>query len=337
MKLTLLLLSLSLFAKADIKKESGPHGTYKITATKPDATCAKKEAFLELTFKCPEGTCASKKIWFKKNGGASNFVKISAKGTFTHKLKAGTYEFEFAAADCYSFTTDKIKIDGQTRVSMTVEYYKNDPMIIEEKPVIYLYPESEMFVNVKLDCGGDLTFTYPNYFPNIDVLIPGWNVLASPDGTLKTNNKSYNYLFWEGKTEISKIKTNYEEGFIVSSDTLISFLENSLATAGLNSKESADFITYWAPRMLNNKKNYVHFMFTNEYDKIATINVTPKPDNILRLYMIWSDVTNDTPTNITNQTIPHFKREARPDDSVGRGFTVVEWGGSEVLNILNHL
>lgn len=327
MKLTVLFLSLSLFANAE-RKESGSHGTYSVTATKPDATCGKKEAFLELTFKCSEGTCASKKIWFKKNGGESNFVKISARGTFTHKLKAGTYEFEFAAADCHSLTTEKIKVDGQTRVSMTVEFEKNDPMMIQEKPVIYLYPEKEMFVNVELASKGEITFTYPQYQPMIDVLLPGWNVLASPDGTLKADKKSYSYLFWEGAIESSMIKTNFNDGFIVSSDTLVSFLENSLASAGLNTKETADFITYWAPRMMTNKKNYVHFMFTNEYDKIATINVTPKPDNILRLYMIWSDVTNDTPTNITSQTIPQFKRE---------GFTVIEWGGSEMTNILSHL
>lgn len=330
MKITLFIFSilLSNLAFADLRKETEPLGTYKVTATKPDATCGKKEAFLELTFKCPEGTCASKKIWFKKNGGENNFVKISAKGTFTHKLKSGTYEFEFAAADCHSITTEKIKIEGQTRVSMTVEFEKNDPMMIQEKPVIYLYPQKETFVNVELASKGELTFTYPKYNLHNEILLPGWNVLACPDGTIKSDNKSFNYLFWEGEINTSEIKTNYTEGFIVGSDTLVNFLENSLASAGLNNKESADFITYWAPRMMNNEKNYVHFMFTNEYDNIASIKVTPQPDNFLRLYMIWSDVTNDTPTNITTQTITKFKRE---------GFTVVEWGGSEVINIKNHL
>jgi hypothetical protein len=328
MKLTVLFLSLTLFAKADIRKESGPHGTYKVTGTKPDATCGKKEAYLELTFKCPEGTCASKKIWFKKNGGETNYVKISAKGTFTQKLKAGNYEFEFAAADCYTFTTEKIKIEPQTRVSMTVEFEKNDPMIIEEKPVIYLYPSTDMFVNVQLASKGEITFTYPQYELKNEVLLDGWNVLASPDGTIKTNNRSYSYLFWEGVTNPSTFKTNFNEGFIVGSDTLISFLENSLASAGLNTKETADFITYWAPRMMNNKKNYVHFMFTNEYDNIASLNITPAPDNILRLYMVWSDVSEETPTDVTTQKIPSFTR---------KGFSVIEWGGSEVSNIQAHL
>ena len=95
MKLTMLLLSLSLFANA-ARKESGLGGTYKITATKPDGTCSKKEAYLELTFKCPAGTCAKIKIWFKRNGGKTNFVKINAKTLYARmrELRA-VYALDF--------------------------------------------------------------------------------------------------------------------------------------------------------------------------------------------------------------------------------------------------
>jgi hypothetical protein len=300
-------------------KESCPHGSCKVTGTKPDATCGKKEAYIEITFICPT-ECAKKKIWFKKNGGETNYVKISAKGTFTQKLKAGTYVFEFSASDCFTFKTDKIKIEPQTRVAMTVEFIDN--MISEEKPVIYLYPEKPTNVHVQLETKGELTFTYP--------AITGteWNLTANPDGTIESNGKTYNYLFWEGQTQASTLKTNYTEGFIVTSDTLVEFLENSLATAGFNTKEAADFITYWAPRMVNNEKNYVHFMFTQEYDKIATLNIAPKPDNVLRLYMVWSPVTENNMIEVTPQQIPVFNR---------KGFTVVEWGGSEIPNIHEHL
>ena len=46
-----------------------------------------------------------------------------------------------------------------------------------EKPVIYLYPETETAITVQLDLDGDLTCTYPAYGE-------GWTVIASPDGTL---------------------------------------------------------------------------------------------------------------------------------------------------------
>ncbi len=64
------------------------------------------------------------------------------------------------------------------------------------KPVIYLYPESETNVDVKLNFNGELTCTYPLYKD-------GWSVRAMPDGTLyDVNDKEYNYLYWEGESYI---------------------------------------------------------------------------------------------------------------------------------------
>ena len=64
-----------------------------------------------------------------------------------------------------------------------------------EKPVIYLYPEEETEVTVKLDYNGTLTSTYPAYGD-------GWTVTAQPDGTL-TDEKGREYycLFWEGESD----------------------------------------------------------------------------------------------------------------------------------------
>jgi hypothetical protein len=55
------------------------------------------------------------------------------------------------------------------------------------KPVIYLYPEKEEEVYVKLNFNGELKVTYPKY----DESISGWKVKASPDGKLVnlTDNK----------------------------------------------------------------------------------------------------------------------------------------------------
>ena len=64
----------------------------------------------------------------------------------------------------------------------------------DAKPVIYLYPESKTDVTVKLDYAGELTCTYPAYQD-------GWNVSASPDGTLTdADGQTYNYLYWEGES-----------------------------------------------------------------------------------------------------------------------------------------
>ena len=49
------------------------------------------------------------------------------------------------------------------------------------KPVIYLYPEEETNVTVKLDYNGELTCTYPKSDGT-------WRVTAKPDGTLIDEN-----------------------------------------------------------------------------------------------------------------------------------------------------
>ena len=51
---------------------------------------------------------------------------------------------------------------------------------VEEKPVIYLYPETEQEIEVELDYAGELTCTYPEYQD-------GWHIVAQPDGTLVDN------------------------------------------------------------------------------------------------------------------------------------------------------
>ena len=59
---------------------------------------------------------------------------------------------------------------------------------VTAKPVIYLYPEAETEVAVRLDYDGDLTCTYPAYDG-------GWTVLAQPDGTLTDQDgQTYRYL-----------------------------------------------------------------------------------------------------------------------------------------------
>ena len=62
------------------------------------------------------------------------------------------------------------------------------------KPVIYLYPEDEEEVTVKLGKKEKLTCTYPKYND-------GWKVLAEPSGDLidlETGKELYS-LYWEGK------------------------------------------------------------------------------------------------------------------------------------------
>ncbi len=190
------------------------------------------------------------------------------------------------------------------------QYYEYKFLGDFAKPVIYLYPSEITDVSVKLDFNGELTCTYPDYGS-------GWNVTAEPDGTLinKADGREYSYLFWEGE---GTAYWDLSKGFIVAGDDTPQFLQKKLKYMGLNSKEINDFIVYWLPRMNKNKYNLITFQ-TTAYEQSARLNITPKPDSLLRIFMVYKPLTK--PINIVPQELKTFTRE---------GFTVIEWGGYEL-------
>lgn len=179
-----------------------------------------------------------------------------------------------------------------------------------KKPVIYLYPTSNQTINVKLDYKGKLTCTYPKYND-------GWKVIAHPDGTLinTSDNKEYSYLYWEG---VSNHKWDMSKGFVVKGSDIEKFLQEKLQYLGLTQKEYNEFIVYWLPIMQNNKYNLVTFA-GEEYNNLAKLDITPKPDSILRVMMVFRPL--DKPIKIEEQKLTPFER---------KGFAVVEWGGTEI-------
>ncbi len=179
-----------------------------------------------------------------------------------------------------------------------------------DKPMIYLYPETETEVDVRLDFDGTLTTTYPEYND-------GWRVTASPDGTLvDKNGRTYYGLYWEGT---SAPEYDTETGFVVEGKNTSAFLENALKKLGLTDKEANEFIVYWLPQMEHNAYNFIAFQ-GDAYTDIARLHITPQPDSILRIFMTWKPL--DKPFDVKPQTLTAPERN---------GFTVVEWGGA-ILN-----
>ena len=178
-----------------------------------------------------------------------------------------------------------------------------------EKPVIYLYPETETRVTVKLDLSGELTCTYPAYDG-------GWTVTAAPDGTLTDEHgRTYNYLYWEGEgTEAY----DFSKGFCVAGSDTAAFLEDALDRLGLTRREANEFLVYWLPRMQDNPYNLIAFQ-QEAYTESAKLTVSPQPDSVLRVFMAWKPLAR--PVDVPAQILPGFER---------RGFTLVEWGGAEV-------
>jgi hypothetical protein len=180
-----------------------------------------------------------------------------------------------------------------------------------KKPVIYLYPTSQQTVSIKLDYIGELTCTYPEYKDE-------WKVKAQPDGTLTNlaDNREYSYLYWEGVSNNNK--WDMSKGFVVKGTEIEKFLQEKLEYLGLTPKEYNEFIVYWLPIMKDNKYNLITFA-GEDYENIARLNITPKPDSILRIMMLFKPL--DNPVKLEEQELKSFVR---------KGFTVVEWGGTEV-------
>lgn len=185
------------------------------------------------------------------------------------------------------------------------------------KPVIYLYPEEETDIEVFIDFEGRLTCTYPEYDPE-----EGWRVTASPDGTLfdPSTGRTYDYLFWDGDADV--IPDSFDRAACVAGEDTAAFLEAYLTAAGLNESEIDDFITFWLPKMECNAYNLISFP-TEEYEEMAELNVSPAPDTVIRVYMVFTSL--DAPVEIEEDHELIF-----PSDVVRSGYTLVEWGGSEV-------
>ena len=179
---------------------------------------------------------------------------------------------------------------------------------VDYKPIIYIYPEEEMDVKVKLENEDKLFISYPEYDNS-------WDVRAFKDGTLidkKTNRELYS-LYYESLNKVDfKVM---EDGFVVSSDEIIPFLENKLEILGLNSRESEEFIIYWLPILKKNKYNYIRFATIEEIDENMGLSIEPKPDSIIRVLMTFKGL--DEKINVKEQELTPVER---------KGYSVVEWG-----------
>lgn len=60
-----------------------------------------------------------------------------------------------------------------------------------------------------------------------------------------------------------------------------------------------------------------------EYEEMASLNVSPAPDTVIRVYMVFMPLTEEI-------TIPAQQQLVWPPPIERTGFTVVEWGGSEL-------
>ena len=196
------------------------------------------------------------------------------------------------------------------KINIVVSDINNSLPDVAYKPIIYIYPEEEQIVDVKLGYKENLLVSYPVYDE-------GWNVLAKPDGTLidnKTNRELYS-LYYESQNKIDfKIE---EDGFVISKEEIIPFLEEKLEILGLNPREQEEFIIYWLPILQKNNYTYIRFAEQEEINKNMPLQIEPKPQTTIRVLMTFKGLENKI--NVKEQELTKIER---------KGYTVVEWGAT---------
>lgn len=180
---------------------------------------------------------------------------------------------------------------------------------VVKKPAVYLYPEKEMNVSVKVEVNGKLTYTEPEYNT-------GWQVNVTPDGLI--NNK-FDYLYYEA--DLNKIELP-DEGWVVKFDNLENWFDEYLPELGLNKKETNQFKEYWLKDL--KKANYYEIkLLGNEFlKKNMNLVISPAPQTVLRLNFYFKPLTKIM--NIKSPVINKIERN---------GFTVIEWGGINASDI----
>ena len=256
--------------------------------------------------------CLSSGIWVRSDKDGKFEVTLQASDSVVYFYKEGWSE---VVIEDYEFKAGH-------KIEMDVYLAQPQPTDVKRKPVIYMYADKDLDAEVKLDPKGEFTFTYPAYNE-------GWNLTVNKNGGVDVSDKNYPYLFWEAESPKMHYNVNQGqiEGFLFESRYVTEFFEDKLTALGLTQQEQTDFITYWGPLLSHKQYAFVQFVIDDDYnEQIASLEITPQPDNMRRVYILCSGLDNENiGLEVKPQNLESFERN---------GFTVVEWGGT-ILDMQN--
>jgi len=176
------------------------------------------------------------------------------------------------------------------------------------KPMIYLYPDSAMPVDVRIGPVSSLAMAYPKDDSGM------WQVQAYPDGRLveRKTGKEFYGLYWEGK---NWTPPSSDTGVVVRGSEFPRALDSLLELKGLNYRERQECVTFWMHSLVNSPWVMIQF-FDQEFAKAHPLDISPAPTTLLRVALSFRKLTE--PVSL------HPPVLVKP---LRRGFTVVEWGG----------
>lgn len=181
------------------------------------------------------------------------------------------------------------------------------------KPVIYLYPEKPMYVDVEIQTTGQIVVSDPLYPKN------GWKkVWAEPNGKLTYQGKNYSELFYESNVADFEKPKN---GITLDSKNIRADLDILISKLGLIKDEKTEFLDWWVPRLQALNSPYILFSVIekSEKEKIDHVVYTPEPDTRIEFIAYFKPLLK--PFEGKPLELP-----STPPQRIG--FTAVEWGGT---------
>jgi hypothetical protein len=197
------------------------------------------------------------------------------------------------------------------------------------KPALYFYPEKETQLSVLVKPNGFITQSIPPHGTN------GWNIIARPNGIISNLQpvlsgvegspvSNYPYLYYEAS--VKNINVDRSNGWIKNSDELLVFFNDVLPRLGLNKTEQNDFLSYWIPKLTDEKATYyITLIDRAELDRVEPIEISEKPDSFIRIRFYFeklndAELVSSFALPITDYRLPITQQNRS-------GFVVVDWGG----------
>jgi hypothetical protein len=216
----------------------------------------------------------------------------------------------YSASKNNEFTLTGTRTPTLNTVNIFVSMFE----LSKPSPFIYLRNAPNGPVSVSLSSALD---SYsPKPFFNKEM---GWD-LNVDNSAISLNGIEVDHLFYE--LALKKIEMTRNGRNFISKDKVIAFLNDSdfLTKLGFNEEEKRNSLGYLIPKILEASDTEFYYLTVLDSESIAnvsTLNITPKPDRIDRLYFAVY------PTNVPVRTDSDF---VFPKTEKEDGFTVKETG-----------
>lgn len=310
----LLILGTSVPGYAAFQRKTAPE--FYLYNTKKSEQLRKGEAQLTIHFRSPgfkDIPSGYETIVYYSMNDVTDTLFLDSGLTQTLQLKSGKTKFKFWAGPGYQeIITDSIDIQSQTTNEAVASFYTDYLMIEVDKPVIYFQSPQVRDFTLKVIPNEAFSFTYPAYDT-------AWKGTVYPNGNIDIKGKTAPYLFWDSRQQFHFQKTS--NGYYVEKKEVLSFLEKQLSDLGLSATEKADFITFWGPKMIRYESVFVQFYLHESCDQFATLHCDPKPEQINRIYIAFSEWDESFRSYLNPKEQTPFTRT---------GFNLLEWGGFEL-------